>query len=704
MNRRGANLSPYRFRYPMRHLARAWRVLSTEGVLILSKKVLRRLKSTPIKVPRRHRIREPGTDYRPNLSGVTSKNPDISIIIPVYNNLACTLQCLYSLEHHQTGKPIEVIVVDDGSTDSTETLLANINGIVAIRNPANIGFVGSANAGANIAKGNILVFLNNDTQVQQGWLDALVDTFTQDPTTAIVGSCLLYPTGRLQEAGCIIFDDASAWNVGHLDDPFKPEYRYLRQVDYVSGASLAIRAQHFEELAGFDCLFAPGYYEDADLAFRARDNGYRVYYQPFSQVIHLEGASGGTDDANNSSMKYHQEANRIKFLQRWTQILQRHGQRYSNLQVLKDRYTKLHTLIIDTYMIMPDRESGSLRLLNIVRILLRNSCKVTFAARNLEGPDPYVSQLQRLGVEVLYRPYQKSIRKHLKTSGHVYDFVFLSRADTAFDLICDVKRFCISARIIYDTVDLHFLREQRLARLNTDYRLQTIAVAREHQELELIRRVHTTLVVSDFERGLLRTKVPDSEILVVSNIHSPQSRTYGFSQRENLLFVGNFRHPPNTDGVIWFIESIFPHIADAIPGIKFYVIGSHPDRHLSRLANESIRILGHVPNIEPYLSRTRVSIAPLRYGAGVKGKINQSLAAGIPTVTTQIGAEGMHLVDNISAMIADTPAEFAAKTVRLYQDDRLWSNMSSAGINIIQEHFSFATAERVLHGLISRAE
>jgi GT2 family glycosyltransferase len=236
---------------------------------------------------------------------------EISIIIPVFNQLRFTQACLASLQENQGTERFEVIVVDDCSTDGTAEAVALMPGVVYMRNETNSGFIASCNRGAEKARGNYLTFLNNDTLVRDGWLSALVGTFAEEPQAGIVGSKLVYPDGRLQEAGGIIWQDASGWNYGKFDDASKPEYNYLREVDYCSAAALMIPKALFHDVGGFDSRYAPAYYEDTDLAFKVRRAGYKVLYQPLSEVIHYEGATGGTDLA--SGTKKYQDINRSRF-------------------------------------------------------------------------------------------------------------------------------------------------------------------------------------------------------------------------------------------------------------------------------------------------------------------------------------------------------------------------------------------------------
>jgi len=682
-----------------RYLSRIGHIWRTEGPLVLLRKVRRRLRTTPLKISNRPHLLNLSEPFSP-VSFVRPNVPKVSVIVPVYNQFRLTHHCLAALAGSENESSFEVVVVDDGSGDGTREALVRYDEVRLIVNENNLGFVKSCNRGANLAHGDYLIFLNNDTQVQPGWLDALIDTFESHPDAGVVGSRLIFTSGRLQEAGGVVFEDGSAWNYGHLDDPNKPEYGYLREPDYVSGASLAIRRDLFERLGGFDEHFAPGYYEDSDLAFRVRAAGYRVFYQPLSRVIHFEGATAGTNDVAAAGMKRFQTINRQKFLDRWRDVLLSHGARGDDLERQKERRIHRRALVVDVYMLTPDKESGSLRMLNLFAILQELGFKVTFAAANMEAPEPYVSDLQKRGVEVLYKPYVKSVRKHVEASGSNYDVVILSRADAAARLMRTVRSNCPNARIIFDTVDLHFLREMRLAELTGDKASRAVAERRKHEELALIAMADTTLVVSAVERDLLALEVPDSDVRIVSNIHRIFGSQKAFAERCDLFFIGAFAHPPNTDAVIWFCREIFPRVLAEEPEVRFSIIGADPPGQVRALASEAVRVLGYVPDVTPFFDCCRLSVAPLRYGAGVKGKVNQSLAHGLPVVATTQAVEGMFLEDEESVLIADEPQNFADALLRLYRDPVLWERLSHGGLAVMDAHFSFAAARRALSDLV----
>jgi glycosyltransferase involved in cell wall biosynthesis len=399
-------------------------------------------------------------------------------------------------------------------------------------------------------------------------------------------------------------------------------------------------------------------------------------------------------------MKRYQAINREKFLARWGAEIADWGVRGEDLERTKERWVRRRALVVDNYMPTPDRESGSLRLVNLFRILQDLGYKVTFGAANLEAPEPYVSRLQGQGVECLYRPYVRSLRRHLAAQGALYDLVILSRADAAAAVMPHARRHCPNARILYDTVDLHFLREQRLAELTGDRAIRRLAEQRRAQELGLIDAADATLVVSEAELRLLRMERPGARLHLVSNIHRIPGSAAPFGDRKDCLFIGAFAHPPNGDAVRWLAREILPLVWAELPDLHCHVIGADPPPDIRALAGPGLILHGYVPDVAPYFKGCRLSVAPLRYGAGVKGKVNQSLAHGLPVVVTSQAAEGMFLVDGESALIADEPADFAAAIVRLHRDEALWTRLSAGGLQVMEDHFSFAAARRAIEEVV----
>jgi len=358
-------------------------------------------------------------------------------------------------------------------------------------------------------------------------------------------------------------------------------------------------------------------------------------------------------------------------------------------------------LVIDHHVPMPDKDSGSLRMFQIVKLLRQLGHSVTFIPDNLAYEPPYTGELQKRGVEVVYHPYVKKVRDYLVAHGPSFDAVVLSRCDFARKHIADVRVHAPQSRIIFDTVDLHYLREDSEARLTCDPEMRRKAQEKERLEHELIDQADETWVVSPVEQQLLRERWPRKSVQLVSNIvDMPGSKT-PFELRRDYLFIGGFQHRPNTDAILFFVQKIYPLVSEHLRDAKFYIIGGNPPPEIVALATEKIIVAGLQKDVRPFFDSVRLSIAPLRFGAGVKGKINQSMAFGVPVVATALAIEGMELTDRQEILIADTPEDFARALIELYESKELWIRLSENGIRKTRALYSTDVARKNLEFLFS---
>ncbi|HEV7585629.1 MAG TPA: glycosyltransferase, partial [Solirubrobacteraceae bacterium] len=557
----------------------------------------------------------------------------------------------------------------------------------------------SVNLGASVARGEWLVLFNNDTEVTTGWLRSMLGCAESADNVGVVTPKFLYPDGSLNEAGGIIWRDGTGVNYGRGDSPGDFQYEYRRETDYGSAAALMVRAELWREMGGFDERYLPMYYEDVDLCFEARERGLRVLYEPTAVVVHVEGATAGVD--TDSGHKRHQEENRPKFVSKWRHRLQSEHlpPAPTNVRIAANRQRGAHVLVIDHCVPMWNHDAGSLRMLGIMRALLNLGARVTFMPDNLAPLQPYTRILQGMGIEVLYG--QLDLNAELATIGPRLTAAILSRPHPASRWLDSVREFAPAARIAYDTVDLHWLREARRDALGTSsggrtgsangsLDLDSIppkAKALRELELAMVRAADVTLVVSQSEAAQLAQDVPDAELLLVPTVHDVDPYVLPPEGRSGILFLGSFRHPPNIDAVLSLVKDVMPEVWSELREARLTIVGSDPPAEVQALASPRVDVAGWIEDLRPLLDRSRLLVAPLRYGAGLNGKITQCLASGLPVVTTPIGAEGIEELDRCT-LVAEDPAELAAHVVRLYGDDVLWRELSRAGQDLVERHCS----------------
>ncbi len=637
----------------------------------------------------------------------TEATPTVSIIIPCFNHFERTEACLNALaETLPESCRGEIIVVDDSSDDETLQRLQQRTGdddrLKIIRNAVNKGFLASCNQAARIATGEILVFLNNDTIPLPDWLPALLRVFREHPDAGAVGAKLVYPEGKLQEAGGVVFRDGTAANFGRDDyNPDHPIYSYLREVDYCSGASLATKRELFEQLGEFDSKYSPAYYEDTDYCFKVREAGHKVYFQPESVVVHYEGATAGLDLSVGS--KRYQIVNEVKFLKRWRESLKLQPDRPSvfdfrshHALAVRGRRTPptVESGCVLVCALMPefDRDSGSRRVLHLIESLQEAGWTVTFVSHHAHRRPRYSRELERRGVSV-YLGDQLWMEPLLSTDD--YDLAVFGLWDIAEPHIPLIRSISPRTRILVDSIDLHFLRNARrgftennpngvVAGLDSKYGSEMIRELNTYAAADAVLTVSQKEadLINDFvgERGLAH-RVPDRE--------ETPAGTLPLRDRRGIVFVGCFRHPPNASAVEYLCREILPRIQ---PGLlaqhPVYIVGDGMTDEIRNPGKELpyVRMVGWVPSVVPYLRQARVSVVPLRFGAGTKRKLVEALLHGTPSVSTSVGTEGLDLEHGKNVLVADDAERFASCISELLLDDNKWLFLKHEGRVHMETH------------------
>jgi glycosyltransferase involved in cell wall biosynthesis len=363
-------------------------------------------------------------------------------------------------------------------------------------------------------------------------------------------------------------------------------------------------------------------------------------------------------------------------------------------------YSSRNILVIDRHIPFFDKDAGSYRMYNLLKILQELHYDVTFIGDDFHHFEPYDSIFEHLGIKTIFSPDIKSIKQYLVQYGQYFKIVIVSRPDVALKHINTIRRYCTNAKVVYDTVDLRFLRLLRNAELKKDQTLLKKANKSKKIEMDLARTSDITLVVSSYEKDILLHEDPSLNIRIISLIYPISYPKKNFSDRSGILFVGGFQHSPNVDGVKWFIEEILTEITNKIPDIKFYVVGDSPPQEIQVFSSKGVIITGYISDLNYFFDNCRVFVAPLRYGAGIKGKICHSMSNGLPVVTTSIGAEGFGITHGYHAMIACDAADFSENVIRLYQDEKLWNSISNNSIEYIRQNYSYEKSKEDIQSFI----
>ncbi len=617
--------------------------------------------------------------------------PTVSIVIPVYNEFRYTYSCLKSILMNTGDVKYEILIANDCSTDCTSEVEKVAENVRLITTEHNCRFLLNCNNAAKYVKGKYIFFLNNDTQVKENWLQPLIDLIESDEKIGMVGSKLVYPDGTLQEAGGILWKDGSAWNYGNRKDAEASEYNYVKEADYISGAAIMIKSELWNEIGGFDERFAPAYCEDSDLAFEVRKHGYKVLYQPKSEIVHFEGVSNGTDV--NSGLKSYQVENSKKFFEKWRDVLEKeHFENAQNVFQARDKSAgKKCILFIDHYVPQFDKDAGSRTVFAYLKLFVNKGYNVKFIGDNYYRHEPYTEILQQMGIEVLYGPhYAQHWKEWIKENAAAFDYIFLNRPHISETYIDFVKAET-NAKIIYYGHDLHYVRETREYELTGDKALLKSAEEWKKREFSLMEKADSVYYPSEVEVAEIKKVNPEinAAALTAYIYDTVTERPYVSDERKNLLFVGGFGHGPNIDAVKWFCTDIFPKVLKKNPDIKFEIVGSNAPDEILALKSDNIIVHGFVSDekLEELYGSCKMAVIPLRYGAGIKGKVVEAMSQGVPVITTAVGAEGIVDAENI-LFVKDDIDEIVNSIVELYDDSKALSEASEKSYEYIKKYFS----------------
>ena len=608
-----------------------------------------------------------------------SESPKVSIVLVFYNQAHLSLLCLQSIIEHADN--VEVVIVDNNSTDETNQLLDLIEGAAIIRNDDNRGFVKAVNQAINVANGEQILLLNNDASLEKDAITIASATLNSADDIGAVGGKILLLDGSLQEAGSLIWRDGSCLGYGRGDDPNKPEYMFRRDVDYCSGAFLLFSKQDFDALAGFDEDFAPAYYEESDFCVRLRKAGKRIVYEPRAVITHFEFASTG---GMNKASELQQEHRKL-FCEKHEEFLTQFFDNQQQSPLWARSPAGVETvLMIDDRVPYPSMGSGYPRSCHIIQELVARPMRVTFYP--LQFPhDDWLDIYTEIGVdvEVMLDHGRERLQQFLEERAGFFDYILISRDhnmeffNTAAILEPSIAE---KARVIYDAEALIAPREIMQRRLRGEDVSETELNRAVKDEIQKARLADAVIAVSEAEAESFR-RIGDKKTVVAGHAITARRGDKGFEARRDMLFVGALREDesPNVDSLLWFIENSLPAIIAAEPDARLIVVGDNTAAALASINQDSVVFMGRQASIEDFYDSCRVFIAPTRFAAGIPHKVHEAAANGIPSVVTPLLAGQLNWRDETELLVAESGDQFATQCLRLYQNESLWQAVQDGG-------------------------
>ena len=598
--------------------------------------------------------------YKIEISTLSFYNsPLVSIIIPESINLNFTYNCINSILKEEKNLDYEIILINETLADEIKFLIKNYSQnhvkIFLHKTKEINNFLKNCNQAAKNSRGKYILFLRDNTKVYKNWLSFLLTQIKSDEKIGIVGSKLIYSNGTLLEAGGIVWNNGEYTNYGKGKSVYMPEYNYIKEVDFVSGVSFIIKKSVWLKIGGFDEKFIQKYYEDIDLSFTLRKNGYKILYQPQSLVEYYELISIRKNNSSSIEKK-----NKKKFIEKWKNELKNQLDQNNTFMARDRSINKSRILVVDRFVPNFDKDAGG---------------RFCFMYLNIK------------------------LKSWLKNNLKYFRYIYLQRPGIALKYIYLIKNYS-SAKIFYFAHDLHYIRLSREFKITHQIKFLKASRYMKRIEKKIFKKVDIIHIVGNYEYNILKKEYKNK---IIRNIplyiydKQPKIIEKDFLKRRNLLFVGGFLHSPNIDAILWFTKEVFPKIIKKFPDIILHLIGSKIPNIILKLKSKNIKIIGYLSDEKLHImyQKCRLAIAPLRFGAGIKGKIVEAAYNQIPMVTTTIGGEGID--SSIGAFIMeDNPEKMANLICQLYTDYSKLKQMSNNGKILIEKYFSKKKAKEII--------
>jgi GT2 family glycosyltransferase/glycosyltransferase involved in cell wall biosynthesis len=628
--------------------------------------------------------------------------PRVTFVMVTYTGRELATHCLDVLRKHTT-EPYRLVVVDSCSPDGTGAWLAeHLTDATVLRMAENLGFGAGCDLGLGVADTEFVCFLNADVEVTDGWLTPLLALLDERPEIGAVAPLLANADGSVQESGSVIGGDGwcRAWDDAGSEVP--------REVDYASAACLVMRRRAFHDAGGFSSAYEIAYFEDVDLALHLRRHGWQTWVWPSVTVTHQRHGSSTSARAGELMRRNHGT-----FTERWPDELRHRppvvglDQQPHRLWWLRDQLAPARVLLIDDRVPQVDRGRGDPRTMAVVDAWRAQDSRsrVTFFAASAERAREYAPALVARGIEVVYGVEDPAAWSTERFG--LYDVIVAFRPHNFAALGLPIAAAQPQAVRVYDSEALFHRRPgQHFATTGGEARR---AVAIEAHRLRAAETAAFTwadvaVCVSDEEARWARRIAPGTSVHVACYPATVPERVPDRDGRDGIVFFGGFDGTPGTPNelaVLALVEQVLPGLVARQPDLTLRIVGADPSPAVLALDSDQVRVVGKVPDPAPVLGAALLHVVPMHYGAGVKIKFVDSMAAGLPFVTTPVGGEGLHLGRLTRHLIGSSPAELVELCHRMLTDAPLWTDVQHELLDICRTHFSAAAFRAEMAGVIA---
>lgn len=585
------------------------------------------------------------------------RKPVVSIVVVSRDQFAEVHACIAALAAAAPRVPCEIVLCDNCSTDETIVARAVLPPSVRIfRTPERVSDVRALRAGQALASGRLVLFLHARARLSPGSIDAMVGAFEADATVGAVGAVIENPNGTIAAAGVAVLANGRLAGVGEGLPKDHPAVQVRQAADAVLSHAAMIDRALWARVGGPDEACPDSPHADADLALRIRRAGRRVVVETDARaVLAIDPDTLVAGDGFEERSRAADGARRLRA--GWAEILS--GPLHASDDPLLHPPVK-RVLVIDHAYPAPHVDAGSAAVVSHIRALRDLGHQVLFIPGGPpEGPPDAVRLLRDLGVECYHQPFARGVEDLLAREGGRLDAIYIHRFANARGYLDACRRLAPAAHIVFSLADLHFLRAEREAAVRGEAADPAAAAALRSEELALAARADAVITHSSYEAGLLAEAVPEARVHVVPWALAARPVTRPFAERSGIAFIGSYQHAPNVDAARWLVDEIMPLVRQEAPEIVLHLVGAGLPPDVVG-PGDGVIVRGWVEDLhEDVFSQVRLTVAPLRFGAGLKGKVLDSLASGVACLMTPCAAEGLPRITKLQPWIINGPEAFA---------------------------------------------